>query len=137
MSPTQKGERPHETGVRRTILTTRSTDTSGNLRIRTLVLHAQRLWKIQPYLFLTSSSWSLGLWPRVKPVRNGVGSNTTAVIFFEKLPGQDALRRARPPFGMEKLTVLRPDVALSRGAALLSKTPRKTAVVVESPGRSS
>ena len=30
MSPTQKGERPHETGVRRTTLTTRNTDTSGN-----------------------------------------------------------------------------------------------------------
>ena len=30
MSPTQKGERPHETRVRRTILTSRNTDTSGN-----------------------------------------------------------------------------------------------------------
>ena len=42
MSPTQKGERPHETRVRRTALTTRNTDTSGNTYIHSY-MHAYKL----------------------------------------------------------------------------------------------
>ena len=39
MSPTQNGERPHETRVRRTILTTRNTDTSENIFIHFISFH--------------------------------------------------------------------------------------------------
>ena len=42
MSPTQKDERPHETRVRRTILTTRNTDTSENSFIHSQRAHAVR-----------------------------------------------------------------------------------------------